>query len=112
MSDKWNRETCREYAHENIGELSQSVKDHYAFRYLHIHPLVEEMGGWANYRAFVCDKRYMDTINELQKENSELKDLAFYFAEQAGLKEFVQDKDFHDKCVRFINKYKKQKEKK
>lgn len=74
-----NRENCIEYAHKEVNDLSETLKTVYAWRWLHIKPISDKMGGFANFRHYFCNQIYKKELIEQQKiidkKNEEIWDL-------------------------------------
>lgn len=74
---KITREYCREYAHRQIEVFkdNSSVLRHMAFRYLNLEPIVNRMGGFANFRHYFCNQIYLREIKQLQENVEELESI-------------------------------------
>lgn len=81
MSELRTLDECQSYADKKALRISETLRDQYAWRWLHFDLPCKDMGGFANFSHYICNQRWIVEIETLQ---TRLEELQGYYAESVA----------------------------
>lgn len=69
MSKRYiTKEQCEDYYKENIDKFDKKTLEYFGGNYVQMLPVIDDMGGWANFRHYHCNQKHMRAISDLQSQ--------------------------------------------